>query len=83
MWGCVVVFGTVESVRERVMSCSQTPRNDGPQAASAFNGITTCSFFRFLVVASSTTGVLKGEQIQLSENDTKETTLHLEKCLAA
>lgn len=37
---CGEVFGTVGSVRERVMSRSQTPRNDGPQAASAFNGIT-------------------------------------------
>lgn len=48
---CGEVFGTVGSVRERVMSRSQTPRNDGPQAASAFNGITahlfdqiSCSF---------------------------------------
>lgn len=35
------------------------------------------------MVASSITGVLEGEQIQLTANGIKETTLHLDKCLAA
>lgn len=77
------VFSTVDSAREQVRSCSETQRNDGLQATSAFNRITTHHLLRFLVVASFTTGLLKGEQIQLSENDTKETTQHVEKCLAA
>lgn len=61
------MFGTVGSVRERVMSRSQTPRNDGPQATSAFNGITAHLLDRI----ASLIAVLKGEQIQLSENNTK------------